>query len=1187
MFSIDDDEDPLDAMFSSIAGGDSGAPASSEQATNAASSSSVDDDLSWLDDDTGGAPAPASGTSMVNTSSVDDFLSEVFGENANDDLTLGAAVAVSGSTAVSGDRDCAQDIAEITAIVDSAYPDVEYLRQLITSRSRTLPASLRAKVWCLLLIGHVPDSSATEAEIAKWDMHSSLEMNYKEDVAADCRAVFNSALMHADTNTGPDSDADSDTDAAALTNVLAYHCVKFDVAYSCYYSSSDSDAEPPSAGLITSASIFSVLYPLVALQRRQRQDRANASASASELELLSQCYCALQAHFYPLMQYQASPAARELTLESLCSMVRLLLRYHCPVLANKLDAELPDWWRLRETPGRRHTGAAAGFLCETWLVSFFCGTLPPEAVCLLLDWCILTREPLAGVYAVVALLYVFAEPLLVMDAAQLAEWFDSLAAVGVAPAEQPAGTQWFRRLAVLESGGAEGTAATAPDLLDFELDMVMGEAPSTGPLNTAGMDWTEFMNGWLAALQSVRQATPVSFRRALDGLEEACAEQLRGGGVTLGAAQVERDRKFSPLNPQQRHLYVTADEVVPSLCSRTRDAGTGAHGDCKERFFAAVRETRQRGSSASGCVGLFPQQSADESEGSGALMYFAVDCRSATQKALGSFPKAYALDCSDLRTDSDGELDAASPALARLLEVLGPLADCSHICLLGAGHNTYLPGAVDPQAPAAQTSDPLGAGSLGASLMANPNINALSTSLFSAAKAISQQVGGLGGQDPAAAAASYRLYVRDLDRAVPQVANFFVRRCFRRVSILEGGYTAALRHLHGSGHGSGGPRRVYNVDSILIDVDKSALQSFVLGRKSLAGISWRDRVAPAATPALSAPTTPAPVGRPVHTLDDEDETGGSTWTAAAGESTATARASPPPAPAEAVNMNSAATVDAAKQMAGAIGKRLSIFGAASLDNIKKGVSAISAEVEAKRAQLAAQQLALQKAQEEALELRQLEEEEARARVRENPSLGSMHGAVTTPQKSEQEREMALAQHTLAGVRVGDSLRISRETLPGAVLFPALVYLPVDNKTDKEAAAAPTTPPVEGEAAASASAPEEAAGAATVVPASTTVGKHRFLVVTPERFIILDAQGGGVGTEARVDANHHLTELLKITFRKRDPELVNIFFVNLDASVNSLTGANAGSAATPNAIQFRVVRRKEFVEALQKNMQRFR
>lgn len=40
----------------------------------------------------------------------------------------------------------------------------------------------------------------------------------------------------------------------------------------------------------------------------------------------------------------------------------------------------------------------------------------------------------------------------------------------------------------------------------------------------------------------------------------------------------------------------------------------------------------------------------------------------------------------------------------------------------------------------------------------------------------------------------------------------------------------------------------------------------------------------------------------------------------------------------------------------------------------------------------------------------------------------------------------------------------------------------------------------------------------------SVQVHRFLVISRERFIVLDSNGEGVGSRATVKSNHHLTEV---------------------------------------------------------------
>lgn len=138
-------------------------------------------------------------------------------------------------------------------------------------------------------------------------------------------------------------------------------------------------------------------------------------------------------------------------------------------------------------------------------------------------------------------------------------------------------------------------------------------------------------------------------------------------------------------------------------------------------------------------------------------------------------------------------------------------------------------------------------------------------------------------------------------------------------------------------------------------------------------------------------------------------------------------------------------------------------------------------------------------------------------------------------RTDAERAQALAIHRLAGLRKGDEVTITKESLPGAILFPATKEKIHENATEE-------------------------------VP---FIVVHRYLVVTRERFIVLDSGGKGVGATAKVKSNHHLTELLKITYKKKNPELVTLYLAT--------PGAVEGTERTR---QYRVIKRKEFVEALQ-------
>jgi hypothetical protein len=53
-------------------------------------------------------------------------------------------------------------------------------------------------------------------------------------------------------------------------------------------------------------------------------------------------------------------------------------------------------------------------------------------------------------------------------------------------------------------------------------------------------------------------------------------------------------------------------------------------------------------------------------------------------------------------------------------------------------------------------------------------------------------------------------------------------------------------------------------------------------------------------------------------------------------------------------------------------------------------------------------------------------------------------------------------------------------------------------------------------------------------------------------------------QARVKSNHHLTELLKMTFRKQDPDLVSIYYAR-------------GPGEPPRVNRYRISKKQEFVE----------
>ena len=110
---------------------------------------------------------------------------------------------------------------------------------------------------------------------------------------------------------------------------------------------------------------------------------------------------------------------------------------------------------------------------------------------------------------------------------------------------------------------------------------------------------------------------------------------------------------------------------------------------------------------------------------------------------------------------------------------------------------------------------------------------------------------------------------------------------------------------------------------------------------------------------------------------------------------------------------------------------------------------------------------------------------------------------------------------MAGLRKGDAITISRADLPGSKLFPSVKVKVVLQPAVEDIDLSNLNLDADG----------EQSGSAPVV-ASTTPGElvkkeiylSRFLVVSRERLIVLDAHGGGVGSAAVVKSNHHLTEV---------------------------------------------------------------
>jgi hypothetical protein len=177
-------------------------------------------------------------------------------------------------------------------------------------------------------------------------------------------------------------------------------------------------------------------------------------------------------------------------------------------------------------------------------------------------------------------------------------------------------------------------------------------------------------------------------------------------------------------------------------------------------------------------------------------------------------------------------------------------------------------------------------------------------------------------------------------------------------------------------------------------------------------------------------------------------------------------------------------------------------------------------------------------------------------------------ALQRPVRTIAEKELALALHKLNGLRRGDDIIISKEHLPGAVLFPSNKYF-VDVQSSADVGL-------------------------EALPERRVRLDPRFLVVSRERFLVLKVKSTGgsaamkVGATAEVTLNVHLTQVLRMSFRKRDPEMITFVFASdgTPATVD-VDEDDADSTETERVQRFRVTKRKELIEALQTKMQRFK
>jgi len=1194
---------------------------------------------------------------------------------------------------------------KIAGIIQSSFPDIQLLRQLIWKEGK-VPQAYRGQVWSLLL-----NESCVEDEEVRNFSAASVGFSDFETVASDCSAVISSSGVTLSAEEAERARED-------MQDILVLYCQRRSIPYNPI--------------------LCRLLCPLIVTQNRVSRT------------LASSCFYSLVSMFIPLINL--NPIAYQMGACVTHSLTRQLLAYHSPALVLHLDRVLPHWCdpaaeitahqsvsiaavhkrnneldelerelgldvlddsmaaasgsagmagehiesalpsreaaRLNARHGRNnsnnnsaHGGSAGvfgkGCLPTHWIVGLFSGSVPPAQAAMLLDWAVLAETPFAGVYLTAALLKIYSHSLLKLPGPRIRQWFEEVAMNK---------TDWYRNISV-----------SVPDSVEKSVDGI--------EVKFIPDDWSIFTKGWIHCTTALMRSTPCDLKNtvtrtpewaqlkaeertaksassastatapalesaastpvgivgrlspfnssnnltsASDGIGGdlddsssrhstarsghsegiASAEDSEAGKSTFmsqfrrlslfqtdSAASADAASAKTPFSKLRSYpheklnnghpgapLCITAavDEVIPCICTNRRRAL--APENLIEIFYSiAFCPSAERDRLP---IILSPQCFENQ------VFYFGIDCRSEVERCVGQFPKAYAFDPAALE-DAD--------EVTKLLDMVETMAASAHLCLIGPGEDFLR---------------------------------------WSFEQANSRRSGNRKTDAPQLA-----LAIEESAAKVNAVAMFFLKRSFKHVSILDGGFIAAAKYLNQ-------PNSPLSLTAALVDCNRAALESLLGIAPALpptGTTAKRDSIVSYLTETTaSAPSKLLSVGTyfkgsrsasPVPT----PPTPSTPTLATTGPATPPSTQSVPPAApttSNIGNISSSATststaaaggggegggadgaeVSSTKQLFSAWGKKITMFSTSSLESIKKAASVISAGGENTPQSSAAESTAATKSTTPASGASTgacvgVEEYE-------DDGMGPKTFADTTGVKisrTDKEREQALSLHRMAGLCKGDKVVISRQSLPGAILFPSIKYKEVLVDVTTQTAASATTPsssgtagtagaagaggsdskqenvesidkvekmsneeaenakseteaitdesapaPAPTPASASASAPAALVGEAVVGEA--VVGKtakvaqqlqvHRYLVVSRERFIVLDAGGGGVGSEASVKSNRHLTELIKMTFKKKDPELVTLFFVSPDAPQGK-----------PR--QYRVSKRQEFVTALQKNMERFR
>ena len=1042
----------------------------------------------------------------------------------------------------------------------SSFPDASLLKELIRNFGY-IKDDLRGRIWSILLTG----SFAEDMEAKTFDGTGHISDQQMTIVMDDCKLMVGKV---------PGTDVVSYDQNKCMKNmfdILVLYCARRNTEYHHLF--------------------CHILAPLL------------VSATPLSRPIAYSCFYSLCSNFIPLIN--APPDVCSEAMKLLSSYIRLLLSYHNPGLTLHLDRVLPGWCNFSQKfslekaekeavdlrcsveidelekafgldiPGEMNTPSLPpstslssttkrdsktidsarsnrnrnhsmsgddikstnsskmdddmneGCIPLHWICAIFSSSLPLSVTRLLWDWAILNNDPYSGVYLTVSLLNLYANSLLGMSGGEIKLWFESVA-VGQ--------ENWYNTLQIVYDK----------------------ESPTI-------KDWETFTRGWQQASSKLKETTPISF---IKQIEETEKEALANVVTMKTENDIERNPKpeqksnimnsmrkmmsmkltsmLIPDNPGKSYSNdnTTAASSLSSMKATNTDTisptskSTTTMIDEMPKYEFACMLTKssevvsclcaamkgKRFSTDTSVAEVFMKgvQSTEDcrfkrlqNEG---LLYFGIDCRPEYEKMCGRFPKAYSVDPYFL-DDPD--------AIDLLLETLQPLSQSVHICIIGSG-SKGIEKRVMEEYKAKRDAQPM-----------SEKVTDFMATLSSYSEKLRSEIKSAALRE-----------IQDDCARLDGIAMFFMKRGFSRVSVLEGGFYSALNYLM---NGPCRPGLGIPFSSMLVDVDELSLNK-LLGIESKSSSSSvfeenNEDGTTAITTAANTNTTSKRIGAMfsnlTNTLENsfmpgKNDNGTSNGNNSDGNSNSS-------------SSSSVSFTQSFEKFKNGLSVKISSSSTSTFDsnsnsnpNVTKGTKESSSS---NNSNIESTLIDPPDATSFVIDA---DDDSATDNSSEPPSPRNasnfMDVDLLTPQtpltKSAREKDAALALHKISGLGQGDELMISRASLPDSVLYHAKIYTPTETNS------------IEGNEILNSEDEND-------------TSLHRFLCITSDRLLILDSGGKGEGNTAIVDANHHLTTLDKLTFRKRVPDVINLFMKDSDI-----------------AYSFRVNRKERFIESLKTKMKKF-